>query len=175
MYGRWELAALVQTASQLAIAMRDGTAPDPGTPPPDLAGRVKPGRRANRSRPDAAVRGDFGAVLRAPRPRYAPGEVVTAQFVGGYPNNDLRRGSTFLTVERSAGADWQRVADDGDWSTKFRWQRSGRTGSTVTIEWAIPADTAAGQYRLAYFGDVRGADGAIRPLTAATDPFEVAD
>jgi neutral ceramidase len=180
MYGRWELAALVQTASRLATAMRDGVPVERGTAPPDLAGRVKPGRRASRARPDVPAGASFGAVLKAPAESYRAGDVVRAQFAGAHPNNNLRRGSTYLAVERLAGADWVRVADDGDWSTKFRWQRARRSlrpadgvASLVTIEWTVPAETPPGRYRLAYFGDVREPAGALRPLIATTEPFGI--
>jgi neutral ceramidase len=65
------------------------------------------------------------------------------------------------------------VADDSDWATKFHWRRAGRVGSRVTITWDVPAEVDAGRYRLVYHGDVLEAGGALRPFTAATDPFEV--
>jgi neutral ceramidase len=173
MYGKWELAALVQTASRLASAMRDGVPVERGTPPPDLSERVKPGRRASRSRPDVPAGDSFGAVLREPPARVRAGGAVGAQFVGAYPNNDLRRGSTFLAVERRVDGTWVRVADDGDWATKFRWRRARRGASIVTIEWTVPADTPPGRYRLVYFGDVREPDGTLRPLVATSDAFDV--
>jgi neutral ceramidase len=173
MYGRWELAALVQTASGLASAMRAGVPVERGTPPPDLAERVKPGRRPSRSRPDVPAGDSFGAVLRQPPARVHAGAEVSAQFVGAYPNNDLRRGSTFLAVERLVEGAWVRVADDGDWATKFRWRRARRGASIVTIEWVVPADTAPGRYRLVYFGDVREPDGTLRPLVATSEGFDV--
>jgi neutral ceramidase len=173
MYGRWELAALVQTASGLASAMRAGVPVERGTPPPDLAERVKPGRRPSRSRPDVPAGDSFGAVLRQPPARVRAGAEVSAQFVGAYPNNDVRRGSTFLAVERLVEGAWVRVADDGDWATKFRWRRARRGASIVTIEWVVLADTAPGRYRLVYFGDIRDPDGTLRPLTATAEPFDV--
>ena len=45
-------------------------------------------------------------------------------FAGAHPNNDLRRGGTYLEVQRQVGDGWVRVADDGDWSTTFRWAPS---------------------------------------------------
>jgi neutral ceramidase len=119
------------------------------------------------------VGGAFGEVLHGPRRRYSNGETVVVQFVGGYPNNDLRRGSTFVEVQRRADDSWQRVADDGDWATKFHWMRAGRAGSRVRIEWTIPAGMPAGEYRLRYCGDVRGADGAVRPIDGATAAFAI--
>lgn len=171
MYGRWELPALVQVASELAEAMRDGRPVPPGTPPPDLSGRVKAERRVA---VDAAAGGDFGAVLVPPRARYRGGETVRAEFVGASPNNgDLRRGSTFLTVEMATGSGWGRVADDGDWSTRFHWRRVGRHGSRIVVSWEVPAAVAAGRYRLVYQGEARGPDGTDAPFVGRTEPFEV--
>ncbi len=172
MYGRWELPALVQTASALATAMRDGEPVERGTPPPDLAPRVKPGRAGLR---DVAVGGSFGEVVRAPRTRYLPGDTASAQFVGANPNSDLRRGRTYVEVQREGAGEWRRIADDGDWSTKFHWTRAGRSGSRVTVEWTIPVSTPPGRYRLVYRGDVLGAGGALHPITGASDPFDVVD
>ncbi len=170
MFGRWELPALVQTTVALATAMRDGASIERGTPPPDLSARggsAKAGRRR-----DAAVGGDFGAVLVAPRPRYRRGDTVRVEFVGAYPNNDLRRGGTFLEVQRRDGEDWVRVADDADWATRLHWRRVKRAGSRITVTWDVP-DDAAGQYRLVYRGDVLERGATLRPLVAPTEPFEV--
>ena len=170
MFGRWELPALVQTASLLASAMRDGRPVERGTPPPDLSARAKDKRRA---RPDVEVGGAFGDVLVPPRPAYRRGDTVRAEFVGAYPNNDLHRGGTFVEVQRPAGDSWLRVADDSDWATRFHWRRNGRAGSRVTISWDVPLDTEPGRYRLVYSGDVLDPGGAVRPFVAATDTFEV--
>ena len=116
--------------------------------------------------------GEFGDVLRAPRPRYRPGDTVRVEFVGAYPNNDLRRGGTYLEVQRHAGESWVRVADDADWATRLHWRRAGRSGSHITVTWDVPAD-AAGRYRVVYRGDVLERGGTLRPLVAATSPFEV--
>jgi neutral ceramidase len=170
MYGRWELPALVQTASLLATAMRDGVPVDRGTPPPDLSARVK-GR--HRSRPDVAAGGAFGDVLVPPRPAYCPGDTVRAEFVGAHPNNGLRRGDTYVEVQRESAGSWTRIADDSDWATKFHWRRVNRAGSRVTVTWDVPAETQPGQYRVLYRGDARDAAGAVRGFTSVTDPFEV--
>jgi neutral ceramidase len=170
MYGRWELPALVQTVSRLATAMRDGTAIERGTPPPDLSARAK---GKGRARPDAAAGGAFGDVLVAPRAAYRGGDTARAEFVGAYPNNDLHRGATYVEVQREVGESWLRIADDSDWATRFHWRRAGRAGSRVTVSWDVPADAEPGRYRLAYHGDVLDPGGALRPFTSVTDPFEV--
>lgn len=170
MYGRWELPALVQTVTRLAAAMRDGAAVERGTPPPDLSARAKGKARV---RPDVQAGGAFGDVLVAPRSAYRGGDTVRAEFVGAYPNNDLRRGATFVEVQRAVDDGWVRVADDSDWATKFHWRRAGRAGSRVTITWDVPSEVDGGRYRLVYHGDVLEPGGAVRPFAAATDPFEV--
>ncbi|OBH15332.1 alkaline ceramidase [Mycolicibacter terrae] len=171
MFGRWELAALQQVVAGLATAMREqrpapvGTAP---TAPP----RTRRSRR--RVRPDEPAAGHrFGDVVQPPRSHYQPGATVTAVFAGAYPNNDLHRGGTYLRVERETADGWCTVADDGDWSTMFRWRRAGGRGSTVTVTWTVPADAAAGRYRLRYHGDARGRDGRISAFSGATEPFDI--
>jgi neutral ceramidase len=171
MYGRWELPALVQTVTGLATAMRDGVPVERGTPPPDLSARVKVRVRC---RADAPVEGAFGDVLVSPRRSYRRGDTVRAEFVGAYPNNDLRRGSSYLEVQRASAHGWQRIADDGDWSTRFHWRRVGRAGSRITIEWDVRGDAEPGSYRVVYCGDAIDALGVLRPVSGITEPFAVA-
>ncbi|WP_308377876.1 neutral/alkaline non-lysosomal ceramidase N-terminal domain-containing protein [Streptomyces sp. ISL-98] len=166
LFGRWELPALCQSVAGLAEAMRDGRRVARGTPE-----RIRPPRfRYRRRGHDAPHPGRaFGDVLTFAR----TGSLVTARFVGAHPGNDLHRGGTFLAVERmGSGGVWTVVADDGDWSTTFRWARAGTgagaSSSTVTITWAVPPDAAAGTYRVRYFGDT-----AAGPFTGTTAPFDV--
>ncbi|MFI6318670.1 neutral/alkaline non-lysosomal ceramidase N-terminal domain-containing protein [Nonomuraea sp. NPDC050556] len=156
LFGRWELPALCQTAAALATAMRDGVPVGRGipaeqprvrhsrhNPPPDVP---HPGRR-------------FGDLLSL---EIKDGR-ATATFVGAHPGNDLRRGGTYLEVQKQENEGWTIIADDGDWSTTFRWSRHGRAASTVTITWE---SAAPGTYRIVYHGDT--ADG---PFTGSTEPF----
>ncbi|MFD3512917.1 neutral/alkaline non-lysosomal ceramidase N-terminal domain-containing protein [Streptomyces sp. NPDC058657] len=195
LFGRWQLPALCQTAATLATALRDGLPVPHGTPEPlpeARPGAVAPAREE--PHPGRA----FGDLLSFAR----MGDRVTAAFVAAHPNNDLRRGGTYLTVERldvsenggagagqasdgsagegrasdgsaggseTAGANWTRVADDGDWSTTFRWARTGPTTSTATVTWVIPDRPRPGLYRLRYHGD----SAATGPFSGATEPFAV--
>ncbi|OBG04495.1 neutral/alkaline non-lysosomal ceramidase N-terminal domain-containing protein [Mycolicibacter sinensis] len=171
MFGRWELAALQQVVAGLATAMRERR-PAPDGHAPAAPTRARRSRR--RPHPDEPAPGHrFGDVLQPPQPRYQPGATVAAVFAGAYPNNDLHRGGTYLRVERETGEGWSTVADDGDWSTTLRWRRAGRRGSTVTVTWAVPEDTAAGRYRLRYHGDARERDGRIEAFTGTTEPFDI--
>ncbi|MFF4183220.1 neutral/alkaline non-lysosomal ceramidase N-terminal domain-containing protein [Streptomyces sp. NPDC001691] len=162
LFGRWELPALCQSVAGLAAALRDGTPVDPGTPEP--ARPARPARR--RSGPDAPHPGRrFGDLLDFS----LIGRRATASFVAAHPSNDLRRGGSYLSVERRGpDGSWTRVADDGDWSTVFRWTRAGAATSIATVTWNIPADTPAGAYRVAYHGD-----SAKGPFTGVSGPFEV--
>lgn len=171
LFGRWELPALQQVVSELATAMRDQRPVPEGQRPAEPSRRRRSRRRV---KPDALTAGQrFGDVLQAPLPQYQAGSTVSAEFVGAYPNNDLHRGGTYVRVERETPEGWQTVADDSDWSTMFRWRRAGRRGSTVTVSWTAPEDTAAGRYRLRYDGDARDRDGRISAFTGATEPFDI--
>ncbi|MDQ6782730.1 MAG: neutral/alkaline ceramidase [Actinomycetota bacterium] len=172
LFGRWELGAFEQAAALLARALRDGTRCPPGEPPPDLSAHRRPWRR--RSITDQVLStAAFGDVLLAPRERYVAGEQALVAFVGAYPNNDQRRGDTFVEVQHAEGGGWRTVADDGDWSTKFRWARIGRQGSRITVSWDIPIVTAPGRYRIRYRGDASDRHGRMAPFIGVTAPFEV--
>ncbi|HET6964099.1 MAG TPA: neutral/alkaline non-lysosomal ceramidase N-terminal domain-containing protein [Acidimicrobiales bacterium] len=173
MFGRWELGAFQQTVARLAEAMRDGREAPAGDPPSPVS-RPRPAR--SRSAADAAPAGRrVGDVLVEPAGPYRPGQQVRAVFVGAYPNNRLRRGGTYLLVERQAGDAWDRVADDGDWSTKLSWARRRGSVSEITVTWDIPAAVQPGTYRIRYLGDAREQDGsaALREIDSATEPFSV--
>ena len=171
LFGRWELPALVQTATELATAMRDGVPVPAGPTPPDLSGRRLSWQR--RRPADVPFAGAFGEVVVQPPPRVLPGATVSATFVGAYPNNDLRRGDTYLEVQRRDGDRWRTVADDGDWATRFHYARRGRGGSQIVITWDVPADVD-GTYRISYRGDARAADGTLTPVSGVTREFTVA-
>ncbi|WP_454561594.1 neutral ceramidase [Mycobacterium haemophilum] len=166
LFGRWELPALMQTVAGLAEAMRDGRPTLPGDRPP-------PHQPLSWVRDAPADNGRFGTVIAEPSATYRAGEVVEAVFVSALPNNDLRRNGTYLEVLRQVGASWVRIADDGDWSTSFRWQRQGRAGSRVTIRWEIPSAATPGQYRIVHHGTARNRDGRRQAFTGRTREFTV--
>ncbi|CAM5302497.1 neutral ceramidase [Streptomyces spiroverticillatus] len=164
LFGRWQLPALCQTAAVLATALRDGRPVHRGTPEPLPPAR--PRRRtaaAEQPHPGHA----FGDVLSFAR----IGDRATATFVAAHPANDLRRGDTYLAVEhRTSDGAWNRVADDGDWCTTFRWARTGRTTSTATVTWTAPENTPPGVYRLRYRGNTAAGAGFSGVTQAFTMP-----
>lgn len=173
MFGRWELGAFVQAAAVLAEAMSGGRPAPVGDPPPAI-----PRPRAARLRLDAdrAPAGrSLGDVLVEPLPAYRRGQTVRAVFVGAHPNNRLRRGDTYLIVERQSEHGWDRVADDGDWATKLVWNRRPASVSEITVTWDIPESAQPGTHRVRYLGDARKEPGAaaLVPLDVCTRSFAV--
>jgi neutral ceramidase len=161
----------MQVAAELATAMRDGT-------PVPLGVRPGPANRSSWQRRPSLDMGDFGRVLTEPVAEYRPGTTVRAEFVSANPNHDLRRGGTYLEVQRREGDVWVRIADDGDWSTTFRWSRSGRSrrrrgNSIATVLWIIPDAAAPGEYRIVHHGTAHTVAGTEFPFTGTTQEFKV--
>ncbi|WP_436994792.1 neutral/alkaline non-lysosomal ceramidase N-terminal domain-containing protein [Streptomyces sp. enrichment culture] len=172
LFGRWQLPAVQQVSAELARAMRDGRALPTGPEPPDLS--AAPLALQPPIVLDAPQIGrSFGDVLTQPRESYRSGERVTAVFAGAHPGNDLHRGSTYLRVERYEGGVWRTVADDGDWSTAFRWERDGIAASKVTVTWDVPAGAEPGRYRVRYHGDAKPLVGGARSFSGTTRTFTV--
>ena len=90
------------------------------------------------------------------------------------PKNNLRRNGSFLEVQRWNGSQWVSTADDGDWSTRYRWRRTFGAESVVDISWTIPADQAAGTYRIVHDGNAKSLWGTISSFRGTTRPFTVA-
>ncbi len=171
LFGRWELPALMQVAAELATAMRDGKGVTTGE-------RPGPASTWSRLRPPIADVGAFGRVVMEPVAAYKPGTLVQVKFVSANPNHDLRRGGTYFEVQRRDGDTWPRIADDGDWSTTFRWRRAGRRPdqrgrSIATITWDVPEGTPPGQYRIVHHGTANTATAGLVPFTGTTREFRV--
>ena len=154
--------------------MRDGrTAPADDATPRDLTGKQLT-FQTGVVFDDKPWGTDFGGVHVDARPAYARGETVSVEFWTGHPKNDVRRGDTFLEVQRLDNGRWVGVADDGDWSTTYRWSRSGIANSLAKIAWAIPAGTPAGTYRIVHNGDYKdGWTGRVSAFTGTSRTFTV--
>ena len=123
---------------------------------------------------DLPARGQrFGSVLQDAAARYAVGHTVRVRFQTGHPKNNLHRNGTFLEVQRLVNGQWQPVADDGDWSTRYRWVRLFAAESAADISWAIPPGTPAGHYRIVHTGDAKPLFGRISAFTGTSRTFEV--
>lgn len=89
--------------------------------------------------------------------RYRAGQTVTARFRSTNPTLNFSKNKNYLLVEQNTSAGWRQVADDGDWSTRVRWQLE--SGAYVAeLSWVIPQDIPPGEYRVSHFGfDASGA------------------
>jgi len=173
-FGKWTLPAYQQEFAGLAAALRDGRP----APADDGAPRDLNGKQLNFQTgvvfDDKPLFKSFGDVNVDTNAAYQRGQTVIAEFWTGHPKNNLRRGGTFLEVQRRDGSTWVPVADDGDWSTTYRWSRSGIANSLAKISWTIPADAPPGEYRIVHYGDYKnGWTGKIHPFTGHSRTFTV--
>ncbi|KAK0435536.1 Neutral/alkaline nonlysosomal ceramidase [Armillaria borealis] len=125
---------------------------------------------------DAAPIGKhFGDVLTDVKASYAVGDTVTAQFVGANPRNNLRLGSTFLTVDHQVSGQWVTVKSDAHPSTTLKWNRTSTIlgTSTVDISWTIESGTPSGTYRIVYYGDSKPLIGSISSFSGISSTFTV--
>ncbi|MDQ1645901.1 MAG: neutral ceramidase [Cryptosporangiaceae bacterium] len=172
-FGRWTLPAYQEEFGGLASAMKSGApaAADDGTPR-DLSDKQLNFQTGVVF--DTTPGGvPFGTVKTQPDLTYQRGQTAKAEFWTGHPKNNLHRGGTFLEVQRQVNGQWVSVADDGDWSTIYRWARSSVADSIATITWAIPADASPGTYRIVHYGDSKNLLGTITPFTGTSRTFTV--
>ncbi len=173
-FGKWTLPAYQQEFAGLAAALRDGRpAPASDGMPRDLNGKQL-NFQTGVVFDDAPIGKPFGSMNVDANASYQRGQTVTTEFWTGHPKNNLRRGGTFLEVQKQQGTSWVTVADDGDWSTMYRWARSGIANSTAKITWAIPSNAAPGNYRIVHYGDYKnGWTGKISPISGTSRTFAV--
>lgn len=171
-FGPWTLPAIQQVAADLARSMRAGTPLDPGGPERDLTGLIPVSPLGNPVVDTPAPFRRFGDVLDPPLAEYRVGQRVTVRFCGTHPNSDLRRGDTYLAVERRDDGRWVRVHDDGDWSTMIVFEGL-LTVTNALITWDIPPGTPAGAYRVVYTASGRGIDGRLFPVRGESTAFDV--
>ena len=115
----------------------------------------------------------FGSVIKDVKPSYSRGQLVEVRFQTGHPKNNLRRNGSFLYVQRMLNGTWVNVANDGDWSTKYRWKRIFGAESAADISWAIPGNAAPGIYRIVHLGDAKSISGEIKSFTGVSGVFRV--
>ncbi len=169
-FGRWTQPAWMQELDRLAQDLAAGRSSVSTLRPRSLAGQqhqLYPGVVVD----SPAWGHGFGDVIDQALPSYRPGQTVHVSFSTGHPQNNLHRQGTFLEVQRHEGQHWVLVADDGDWSTTYRWRRQGLTASLATIEWRIPPGTPPGEYRIVHHGDAKHWSGRITPFDGQSASF----
>ena len=107
---------------------------------------------------------DFGDVVSDVAASVIAGaDVASATFYGANPRSvgtTPSTGPSFIAVQRKDGDSWTTVLTDADPETRFEYHRftggkalGTRHESQATVSWYVPADAAAGAYRLKYYGD----------------------
>lgn len=78
-------------------------------------------------------------------------------------------------MQRLVDGRWERVLDDGDWATTYRWTRLNAVLGTskATLTWRIGPGTPAGTYRFVHHGDAKNFWGRITPFTGTSGTFTV--
>jgi neutral ceramidase len=171
-FGPWTLDALRQEFARLARAMAAGEPVPAGPAPRDLS-RGQTTLQTGVVLDAPPLLGAFGAVAEDASPRYRPGETVHVAFWAAHPKNDLRTQGTFLEVQRRTASGWQTVARDGDWETRFRWERVLPAASKAIVEWSIPASAPLGTYRIVHAGVAKGLNRQLSPYSGTSGRFEV--
>uniref|UniRef100_A0A7S3GC45 Neutral ceramidase n=1 Tax=Palpitomonas bilix TaxID=652834 RepID=A0A7S3GC45_9EUKA len=171
-WGPHTLAAYQQQYYNLAVAIEKGTpvpeGPQPKHPshllsfiPPVIADEVPIGKH-------------FGDVKDDVKAQYSKGDTVSVTFHGANPRNDLLQESTYLEVQlQTPTGEWVLYADDGDWSTKFKWERHLVAQSYITVEWATDSQVEAGRYRILHRGFYKHIFGGVKPYSGLSSEFTV--
>jgi len=107
---------------------------------------------------------------------YVKGNQVVVKFWSGHPKNNLRTQGTFMEVQYWQNGQWNVVATDNDWSTKYEWKRIDNVWGTshAILTWNIPSDVPSGYYRLKHIGDKKnGWTGQISSYSGTSRYFTV--
>lgn len=171
LYGPHTLNAYEMVFTQMIRSMVKGVTPPPSATPEDFRGRIgdfMPGVIF-----DSAPNNSFGGIVKDVKRNYEVGEQVEVKFWTGNPRNNLRTGDTFLTIEHYDEGQWKVVATDGDWETKYKWERYQISDSIATITWDIPENASTGLYRVKHFGNRKDLSGVIHELEGSSSTFMV--
>ncbi|XP_058058756.1 neutral ceramidase-like [Anopheles bellator] len=124
---------------------------------------------------------------------YHRGDTVRAMFIAGNPRNNLMHEASYFTVERlrtdaersletnsveehqPADGEWEVIATDANWETKFKWYRRSTlfAYSDIELEWEITDVVDPGTYRIQHFGYWRYILGGTFPYNGTTRNFYV--
>lgn len=172
LFGPHTLAGYQQEYAKLAKAIATGTRVDPGPTPADISGNTFS------FLPEVIVDehpegSPFGSVKTNVKSGYYRGDSVVVEFWGANPRNNYMTQSSFLSVERNVNGQWQVVAVDGDWETKFQWARHSEAQSIITITWNIPSTAVPGTYRIQTYGSSKNVFDELTPYVGTSAIFSV--
>lgn len=162
-FGQYQLPAFQDVFDEMARALKEGEPVEVGEPAGDLTGLI-PNVPGSDNWMDAPPPGKkFGEVLEAPREVKA-GSPARVVFVGANPNNDMRHGEGYVTIEDASG---KVVADDSSENTLITFENSfGQTRTTV--EWGT-SDVQPGKYTVRLKGDWKAFLGKLSPFEGTAE------
>jgi len=173
LFGPDTLAAYQQEFNSIAIAMATNQPVPAGPSPPNLTGKTPS------FQPPVIVDGHplfsyFGAIQTDVNSTYSRGDTAYCIFWGANPRNDFRTENTFMTVQQlQPDNTWQVILTDGDWETRFHWERYYIDESLITVTWLIQQDAQPGTYRFQHFGNSKDLLGNITPYEGTSSNFSV--
>jgi neutral ceramidase len=176
-HGPFSLNAYIQEMSRLAEALASGAPVPPGPPPPDYSGKqVSLLPPVIEDTTPVGVK--FGDVAKDVLQTYAPNDNVSVVFWSANPRNNLRTGSTFLTVERLIDNAWQVAFTDADWETRFYWDKPdiASAHSQATIVWHVPSDygyLSTVLHRIRHFGTHKSLLGEFTDFSGQSSMFTI--
>lgn len=117
---------------------------------------------------------DFGHILLDAQTSYSAGNQVVVKFQTSNPRN-MKPGSTFLTVNKKNANDWNVIATDANWETRFFHKKTSSLlgQSEATIVWDIPQDTSSGSYKICHFGIAKTISRGTKKFTSCSKEFIV--
>ncbi len=173
-FGPWTEAAVEQEFVRLAQHLRNGSVAQSPYAAASFAAHTPLLYHLVSTRDGSLPSGAaFGDVTEPPQSRYTLATdsitTVSTRFYAGHPRNDLRRGSSYVYVERQSERGWDVVATDDDWFTFFTYEpgTAGAAG-TAHVQWRVPAGTRSGVYRIRHEG--ASESGAY---SGTTEPFTI--
>ncbi|KAG5667320.1 hypothetical protein PVAND_015304 [Polypedilum vanderplanki] len=176
-FGPHTLTIYINRFIKLLDAMLRGAAVDPGPMPIDQDSKQI--SLVTKVYYDGhAIGSGFGYVVTQPKKSYRRGQIVTCKFVAGNPRNNFMTDSSYFFVERLvSNGEWQMVATDADWETKFKWTRLSMILGRSEIEfmWEIPESTPSGEYRVRHQGYYQYILGGVYYYQGSTEHFNIFD
>ena len=148
----------ISISDDLAHALADGLAVDPGTAAGDLTGIIPPSPAGGKTIDSVPMGKNFGDVLESTA-SVTVGQKAVAQFVAANPNNDLRLEDGYLLIKNDRG---EIVSDDWDQATVIEFAKDGNY-TTAKVTWET-GGVATGKYDIIVRGSALGAGDSLNPF-----------
>lgn len=177
LFGPWSLDAYIEIMEELADEISfSGSRPNrTGTDPIDERPSNPMALPSFPSLDWAGFQGEFGDLVKQPKPEYKKGDRVAVRFLGGELN--YRSEDSFVTIQIATGADgsesWKTLYDDGDPQTTVSGKRQLDLRTLVDVTWQIADDEKASRYRICHHGSSQFLWQGRKPYKGCSSDFSV--